>query len=81
MPLSLPSTLRIKLGKRKIIILICYLFKLVFRNEQCNLEEFKGRVRGGEASHGDQDRWRRWQVGGNFDGDGDGGSDGDLLLQ
>jgi len=32
------------------------------RNEQCSLEEFKGRVRGGEASHGDPDRWRRWQV-------------------
>ena len=35
------------------------------------MEEFKGRVRGGEASHGDQDRWRRWQVGGDGDGDGD----------
>ena len=38
-------------------------------------------MRGGEASHGDQDRWRRWQVGGDFDGDGDGDGDGDLLLQ
>ena len=32
------------------------------RNEQCALEEVKGRVRGGEARHGDHDRWRRWQV-------------------
>ena len=32
------------------------------RNEQCSLEELKGRVRGGEASHGEHDRWRRWQV-------------------